>query len=108
MIRTFGSIAHHRRLLRRVKALCAAITALSRQWSRADANRRALTRCSALLTPAHFTVEFSASSSREKDMILHVDHLTFQPGPCEEQRQPGPDLGQAFACAVTDGEGGQR
>jgi len=41
-------------------------------------------------------------------MILHVDHLTFQPGPCEEQRQPGPDLGQAFACTATDGEGGQR
>jgi hypothetical protein len=49
----------------------------------------------------------SVSRFKEKDMILHVDHPRFKPRR-QEQRQTGPDLGQAFSCTVTHGEGGQR
>jgi hypothetical protein len=50
----------------------------------------------------------SVSRIKEKDMILHVDHPRFKPGLCREQRETGPDLGQAFPCTVADGESGQR
>lgn len=40
-------------------------------------------------------------------MTLDIGHPTLNRGLGERRCQPGPDLGRALACAVTDGEGGQ-